>query len=130
MMSFTGKDNLDGALRIVQDAFETLDIAEDQRGSLVGSKAPCKANDERIRIEHILDLANLCRAFAQAEMLALQAAACILNKLLFTPNVCLPEFRIRNIVDMFIPECLLINITAPIWIKVASKHLSYRLPDP
>ena len=55
-MGLTCKEEDDGALWIVHNLTQTVQIGEEQMGSLVGSKAAAEANDQRIRVEVLSQL--------------------------------------------------------------------------
>src|SRR5271157_1381100 len=117
-MGFACKDDLRRTFRIVQDTSQAFGIAEDERGSLICSKAPRKTNDQGIRTEHVLELGHLDRSLAQAQVMAYQIAACIADQGLFPLRVNLPQFLVRNLCER-IPQVGFIHMLFPIFTQVA-----------
>jgi hypothetical protein len=50
-MSLASEDDLNGTVRIAEDAREAFGVTQEQRGSLVRDKTSDETNSERIRVE-------------------------------------------------------------------------------
>src|ERR1035438_10622066 len=50
-MSLASEDDLNGTVRIAEDAREAFGVTQEQRGALVRDKTSDEANSERIRVE-------------------------------------------------------------------------------
>ena len=54
-----GKNNLDRPLLVLEDCAEPIEIAKQQIGALVSGEPTGKADGERLRVEQLLDAAQV-----------------------------------------------------------------------
>jgi hypothetical protein len=54
-MALAGENKLDRAFRVEKNALETISVAQQKRGPLIGGESPCKPDREYARIENGLD---------------------------------------------------------------------------
>ena len=89
-MGLAGKDHLHRPFPIPNDPGQPVHITEQERGPLVGSKPPCKADGQRFRVEHLIRQADLRRAGSSHRQLAAQPAPGIGHETLPAPLVRAP----------------------------------------
>src|SRR5579859_4543702 len=58
-MCLAREDNLDWTRRIVQQAAQAVDVAEEQSCAFIGGKAACETEDQRIGINQVIKLGDL-----------------------------------------------------------------------
>ena len=110
--------NLDGPLGIVDDATETVNVAENERGAFVGGETAGKAEGECVGVEHACELRHLHGAFTQACMLLDQAATRVRDECLFALQVDAPEFLVGYFSDI-VPHGGFVNVVFPIIAEIA-----------
>ena len=116
-MGLAGNDDLDWAVFGIEQLLEASDIAEDERGALVCSKATGKANGESIRVEYLFEAAELCGAGIAAVGGADGALADKLNHLALLFSMDFPEFSRGDIFDV-VPDLGIGVAFAPIGLEV------------
>ncbi len=98
-MRLAGKDNLHGVLGAGENPLQSVHVAQQQRGALVGGKAPRKADCQGARVQQISGRVDTLRAFAMAQELAFGAAAHKLDQVVLTHLMGGPQFLVGDIVD-------------------------------
>ena len=100
-MGFAGKDQLDRSLSVVDDAGKAIEVAEDECGSFVGGKSPCKADGENFRVKKSFGGTNGCRRLVVAQTLLAHFLPNEFYEVVFEPLVNLPNFFVGNFLDCF-----------------------------
>ncbi len=117
---FAREDDLHRAFRVIDDAFEPFHVAENKRGAFIRREPPREADNQRVGVQHALELRHLERAFAEAQVMLAQMAARILDEGVFAFYVCMPQCFVGNLRDR-LPERGFIDMVLPIRAQVALK---------
>ena len=123
-VGLTGEEELHGLGGIVHNLVQAVQIAEQQRGTLVGSETTGEADGEDIVTEGIHDGHQLGRAVMVADGIVLQALADEVHELDLQLLLHVPYILVRYAVDAF--EAGLVVMVRS---KLRAEHLGvYRLP--
>ncbi len=98
-VGLAGEDELDWHDRVIDQPGETLAMAEDQRGALVGGEATGEAERQRLATEGVTSLLEGGRRLAAALALTGTATAGEVEQPRFQRLVCLPQLAVVNAGD-------------------------------
>ena len=100
-MRLAGKDKLDGVIGVVDNLFQTFEIAKQQVGALIRSKAAREADQERVGANLVEQRNDTRRVALILEPAFTEAVADILNEAILKTNASIPNHSIRNFVNAF-----------------------------
>ena len=108
-MGFSGKDDLHGPRRVVENRLEPLGIFEQQRGALVGGKAPREANRKGVGVERVI-----CRnrRHAEARIALAQPVAGVGDQIGLELFARFPQYLVGNLVN-FLPALDIVDLVFP-----------------
>ncbi len=126
-----GEDDLHRSLLIEDEPGQALLVGEKQRGALIRGEAPGKTDGQHGRVEHVRQVLEHSRRFAQPRKLALQPAPSEERQLQLLALVRFPQLLIRDAFDAF-PEALAARVGVQL-IEIRTKLLvllAERFADP
>ncbi len=99
-VSLAGEDELHGALFVVHDLRQTVEVREEQVGALVGGEAAGEADGEDVGLDAVDDLNHLAGRI-QTHLVGIAVAlADVVDQLVFEHHALMPELLVRNLVDL------------------------------
>ncbi len=101
-MRLAGNDELHGTLSIRQQAQQPLRVLQQQVRPLVGCKAACESDRQRIRVEHVFRAFDLGRGSAVSHQIARQALACVFDQPFACGGAELPQDRVAGVADALV----------------------------
>ena len=116
-MRLAGDDDLDRHIRMRQDALEPFDVAEQQRGALVGGKAAREADGQHVWLEHLAQPPHFGGRRLPVHGRMLHALADELHQTALAAPVCFPKLGVRNLANAF-PRFRVSVILEPIRLQI------------
>ena len=117
-----GEDELHRALGVVDDGVELVEVAEQQRGTLVGREAAGESDGQHVLAQTLLDRDHLARRVVRAQDRIGEAFADGADQFLLEGLADVPDLRVRHGVDAL--EALLVVVVR---LELGAEHLGVQL---
>src|SRR5439155_24656728 len=128
-VSLPGEDELQGAVRIIDQARQALHIFEDERRALVSGEAAGKTNGEQLRVEHLGAFPDLQGRRSPPQELASETVPRKRDQLFPSSLMGPPELLVWNLIDS-LPNPFRLGIILPVRAQVAVVQLRHLLGNP